>query len=65
PCQEHVIAVGDHLEQLGEALPVVVTFAHEPAQLAAYRAHLGVSFPVLQSARPPSPRRFRRRLLGA
>ena len=42
-----MIAVGDHLGQLGDALPVVITFAHEPAQLAAYREHLGVAFPVL------------------
>jgi hypothetical protein len=42
-----VIAVGDHLDQLGDAFPVVVTFAHEPIELAAYRSHLDVPFPVL------------------
>ena len=42
-----MIAVRDHLDQLGDALPVVVTFAQDPLQLAAYRRHLGVPFPVL------------------
>jgi hypothetical protein len=42
-----VIAVSDHLDQLGDALPVVITFADDPARLAAYRSHLGVTFPVL------------------
>lgn len=52
--------MSDHLDQLGQALPVVVTFAHEPAQLAAYRAHLGVPFPVVAD-----PERQLYRLLGA
>jgi hypothetical protein len=55
-----VIAVGDHLGQLGEVLPVVVTFAHDPAQLTAYRLHLGVPFPVLAD-----PERQLYELLGA
>jgi len=42
-----VIAVRDHLDRLGDALPVVITFAHDPAQLAAYREHLDVTFPLL------------------
>lgn len=37
----------DHLDQLGDALPAVVTFGHDPDDLAAYREHLGVPFPVL------------------
>lgn len=40
----------DHLDQLGDALPVVVTFAHDPSQLSAYRRHLDVPFPVLADA---------------
>lgn len=42
-----MIAVRDHLDQLGDALPVVVTFTDDPGRLAAYREHLDVSFPVL------------------
>jgi hypothetical protein len=42
-----VIAVRDHLEQLGDALPVVVTFTDDPQRLAAYREHLDIGFPVL------------------
>jgi hypothetical protein len=42
-----VIAVRDHLDQLGDALPVVVTFTDDHQRLAAYRAHLDVGFPVL------------------
>jgi hypothetical protein len=42
-----VIAVRDHLDQLGDALPVVVTFTDDPRRLAAYREHLDVEFPVL------------------
>jgi peroxiredoxin len=42
-----VIAVRDHLDQLGDALPVVITFADDPARLAAYRTYLDIEFPVL------------------
>jgi peroxiredoxin len=42
-----VIAVRDHLDQLGDALPVVVTFTDDWRRLAAYREHLDVEFPVL------------------
>ena len=42
-----MIAVRDHLDQLGAALPVVVTFTDDPRRLAAYREHLDVTFPVL------------------
>jgi peroxiredoxin len=42
-----VIAVRDHLDRLGDALPIVITFADDPARLAAYRAHLQVDFPLL------------------
>lgn len=42
-----MIAVRDHLPQLGDALPVVVTFTDDPRRLAAYREHLDVEFPVL------------------
>jgi len=42
-----VIAVRDHLDRLGEALPIVITFSDDPARLAAYRAHLQIEFPVL------------------
>ena len=37
----------DHIDRLGDTLPVVVTFAHDPSQLDAYRAHLDIPFPVL------------------
>ncbi len=40
-------AVRDHLDQLGDALPVVVTFTDDPRRLAAYRNHLQIEFPVL------------------
>jgi peroxiredoxin len=42
-----VITVRDHLDQLGDALTVVVTFAGDPARLVAYREHLDIDFPVL------------------
>lgn len=42
-----MIAVRDHLDQLGDALPVVVTFTDDVSLLAAYRDHLEVEFPVL------------------
>jgi len=42
-----VIAVRDHLGQLGDALAVVITFAQDPSQLAAYHRHLDVQFPIL------------------
>jgi len=42
-----VIAVRDHLDQLGDALPVVITFADDPGRLAVYRQHLKIPFPVL------------------
>lgn len=42
-----MLAVRDHLDQLGDALPVVVSFSDDPLRLAAYRDHLGVEFPVL------------------
>lgn len=42
-----MIAVRDHLDRLGEALPIVITFSDDPARLAAYRAHLQIEFPVL------------------
>lgn len=47
PCQEHVLDVRDRIDELGDALPVVITFTAAPSQLAAHRAHLGVTFPVL------------------
>jgi peroxiredoxin len=42
-----VIAVRDHLDQLGDALPIVVTFTDDPARLATYRHHLSLDLPVL------------------
>lgn len=42
-----MIAVRDHLDQLGDALPVVITFSDDPRRLAAYRRHLDIDFPVL------------------
>lgn len=42
-----MIAVRDHLDQLGDAQPVVVTFADDPTRLAAYREHLDIEFPVV------------------
>jgi peroxiredoxin len=55
-----VIAVRDHLHQLGDALVVVVSFADDPARLAAYRDHLGIDFAVLSDVD-----RVLYRLLGA
>jgi peroxiredoxin len=42
-----VIAVRDHLDQLGDVLPVVVTFIDDLSRLYAYRNHLEIEFPVL------------------
>ena len=42
-----MLAVRDHLDQLGDALPVVITFADDPQRLGAYREHLDIEFPVL------------------
>lgn len=42
-----MIAVRDHLDQLGDALPVVITFTDDLRRLAAYREHLNIEFPVL------------------
>lgn len=42
-----MIAVRDHLDQLGDALPIVVTFTDDPARLAAYRDHLALTFPLV------------------
>jgi hypothetical protein len=45
-----VIAVRDHLGDLGDALVVVVTFTDDVTRLDAYREHLGVPFPLLADA---------------
>lgn len=42
-----MLAVRDHRDQLGDALPVVVTFTDDLERLGAYRTHLGLDFPVL------------------
>jgi len=42
-----VLAVSEHLNELGDTLPVVVTFSHDPARQAAYAPHLGIDFPIL------------------
>lgn len=47
PCQEHVIAVRDHRDRLGDVLPIVVTFTDDVSRLGAYRNHLDIGFPVL------------------
>lgn len=54
-----MVAVRDHLEQFGDAVVAVVTFA-APERLRAYRRHLGVPFPVLSD-----PDRRLYELLGA
>ncbi len=45
-CQQHVLAVRDHLADFGDARIAVVTFA-DPGRLDAHRAHLDVPFPIL------------------
>jgi hypothetical protein len=50
-----VVAVRDHFAPPGDdheasISPVVITFADDPARLAAYRDHLGVGIPVLADA---------------
>lgn len=40
----------DHLVELGDALPIVVTFTADVSRLAAHRDHLGLDFPVLADA---------------
>jgi peroxiredoxin len=42
-----VVAVRDHRHQLDATLPVVITFADDPARLAAYKSYLKIDFPVL------------------
>ncbi len=42
-----MIAVRDHRDQLGDTLPIVITFADDVSRLNAYRAHLGIDFPLL------------------
>ena len=37
----------DHLDQLDDAQPVVITFTDDPTRLGAYRDHLDVPFPVV------------------
>jgi peroxiredoxin len=59
PCQEHVIAVRDHLDEFADAAIAVVTFA-SPERLAAYRHHLHLPFDVLADTE-----RTLYRLLGA
>jgi hypothetical protein len=54
-----VVAVRDHLDQFGDAVVAVVTFA-APERLGAYRTYLEVPFPVLSD-----PDRDLYRLLGA
>jgi peroxiredoxin len=54
-----VVAVRDHLDQLGDAVVAVVTFA-APERLDAYRRHLDVPFPILSD-----PQRRLYALLGA
>lgn len=45
-CQDHVAAVHDRLDELGDTRVAVVTFA-DPSRLVAHRTRLGVPFPVL------------------
>jgi hypothetical protein len=45
-----VLAVRDHLDELGDTLPVVVTFTADPARHAAYSPFLGIDFPVVADA---------------
>lgn len=42
-----MLAVSEHLDRLGDVLPVVITFTADPARQAAYGPHLGIDFPVL------------------
>ena len=55
-----MLAVREHLDRLGDTLPVVVTFTDDPARQAAYGPHLGIDFPVLAD-----PERELYRLFGA
>ena len=55
-----MLAVCEQRDQLGDALPIVITFADDPARLAAYREHLGIDIPVLADVD-----RAMYRLLGA
>ncbi|MFN0091411.1 MAG: AhpC/TSA family protein [Acidimicrobiales bacterium] len=59
PCQEHVLAVREHLERFADAEIAVVSFA-APERLAAYRAHLDVPFTFVSD-----PDRRLYKLLGA
>ena len=37
----------DHLDQFGDALPVVITFTADPARLVAYKNYLDIDFPIV------------------
>jgi hypothetical protein len=54
-----VIAVRDHVEQFGDAIIAVVSFA-APERLGAYREHLGLSFVLVADVE-----RILYRMLGA
>ena len=53
-----MLAVRDHLDQLGDVLPIVITFTDDPTRLAAYRTHLGIDFPVVADVDRVLYRRF-------
>ncbi|MEZ5330468.1 MAG: AhpC/TSA family protein [Thermoanaerobaculia bacterium] len=57
PCQEHLIAVRDRLDDLAGTTVAAVTFAGVD-RLAAHRAHLDLPFPLLADPERAVYRRF-------
>jgi len=53
-----VLAVRDRVDQLGDVLPIVITFTNDRTRLAAYCAHLGIDFPVVADVDRVLYRRF-------
>ena len=49
------VAVRDHLDHLGDALPDVITFADNPARLTAFPAHLDIQFTSPPTSTGPLP----------
>ncbi|MEX2031555.1 MAG: peroxiredoxin-like family protein [Dehalococcoidia bacterium] len=57
PCQEHLLALRDHVERFGDATIAVVTFS-DVERLAAYRSALALPFAVLSDSDRSVYRRY-------
>ncbi|MEM9561458.1 MAG: AhpC/TSA family protein [Actinomycetota bacterium] len=57
PCQEHLVAVGAHLERLGDTAVAAIAFA-DPWRLADHHRRLELPFPLLADPDRTLYRRF-------